>query len=48
MSKHYAEVKDFYECNLWSDYMVWNAVHRWITVNEYQEITGVEYESKKE
>ena len=46
MSEHLEMVKDFYNCQLWSEYMVKNAVDRWITAVEYQEITGKEY--KKE
>lgn len=42
MSK-FEKVKYFYETELWSLGMVKNAVGRWITANEYQEITGNEY-----
>lgn len=48
MSKHFEKVKDYYNCQLWSEYMVHNAVNRWITADKFQEITGKEYESKKE
>ena len=43
MSKNYDKVKDFYETKLWSLVMVNNAVNRWITEDEYIEITGHEY-----
>ncbi|MBE7718824.1 XkdX family protein [Lacrimispora indolis] len=46
MSKNFEKVKGFYDADLWTEGMVWNAVGRWITVEEYQEITGEEY--KKE
>jgi len=41
-------VKGFYVMKLWSLTMVWNAVGRWITENEFMEITGKEYEKEKE
>ena len=46
MSEHFEMVKDFYNCQLWSEYMVKNAVDRWITATEYQKITGKEYEKE--
>ena len=45
MSKNYEKVKEFYNANLWSEEMVWNAVGRWITDKEYLGITGKEYEN---
>lgn len=48
MSKNYEKVKDFYDAELWSMGMVRNAVDRWITADEFQEITGKEYEKKSE
>ena len=42
-SKNYAMVKDFYDRNLWNIKRVWNAVGRWITAEEYKEITGLDY-----
>ena len=48
MSKHFIKVKDFYDAKLWTLYMVCNAVDRWITADEFQKITGKEYEKKKE
>ncbi|MBE7718592.1 XkdX family protein [Lacrimispora indolis] len=43
MSKNFEKVKSFYDSELWSEEMVWNSVGRWITVEEYREITGEEY-----
>ena len=43
MSKNYGRVKGYYGAGLWSIGMVRNAVGRWITVEEYQEITGQNY-----
>lgn len=43
MSKNYSRVKGFYEAGLWSIGMVKNAVGKWITTKEYQEITGQDY-----
>jgi hypothetical protein len=40
MSKHFDKVKGYYEAGLWSLKMVKNAVGRWITEDEFQEITG--------
>ncbi len=39
-------VKGFYEASLWSVGMVWNAVGRWITGDEFRDITGKEYEKE--
>lgn len=43
MSKNYKKVKNFYSKKLWNKKMVWNAVGRWITAEEYKEITGEDY-----
>lgn len=43
-SKKFDLVKDFYDRRLWSKTRVWNAVGRWITAEEYKEITGEPYE----
>ena len=40
MSKHYEKVKGYYDKNLWSKTRVYNAVGKWITAAEYEEITG--------
>lgn len=45
MSK-FEKVKVFYYAKLWSLGMVRNAVGRWITADEFQEITGKEYEKE--
>jgi len=47
MCKNYEKVKRFYDAKLWSLSWVTNAVDKWITAAEYQEITGKEYESKE-
>ena len=41
-------VNGFYDVKLLSLTMVWNAVGRWITENEFLENTGKEYEKEKE
>lgn len=46
MSKNFDKVKSFYDAGLWSIGMVRNAVERWITAEEFQEITGEEYEKE--
>lgn len=46
-SKHYYDVKMWYEEGYWSINWVWNAVGRWITEDEYFEITGCKYPSKE-
>ena len=43
MSKNFNKVKNFYIDGLWSLGMVSNAVGRWITIEEFKEITGKEY-----
>lgn len=43
MSKNYEKVKRFYDTNAWPLNWVQDAVDRWITAAEYQEITGKEY-----
>ena len=42
-SKNYEKVKKFYKMGIWSEKMVWNAVGKWITPEEYKEITGEDY-----
>ena len=42
-SKNYEKVKDFYDGGFWDKNKVHDAVGRWITEEEYQEITGEEY-----
>lgn len=48
MSKNYKKVKGFYDAKLWSLSWVKNAVGKWITEDEFQEITGQVYEKKSE
>ena len=43
MSKNYNKVKRFYSAGRWSLVMVRNAVGRWITADEFKEITGQNY-----
>ncbi len=42
MSKNYKKVKNFYDTELWSIKMVRNSVDRWITFEEFQQITRKE------
>lgn len=42
-SKNFEKVKKFYKMGIWSEKMVWNAVGKWITPEEYKEITGEDY-----
>ena len=43
MSKNYDKVKSFYVAKLWSLTWVMDAVDKWITTDEFQEITGEKY-----
>lgn len=43
MSKNYNKVKKYYDKRLWNKKMVYNAVGRWITAEEYKLITGEDY-----
>ena len=43
MSVNYEKVKDYYEKGLWSLDRVKKAVGRWITPEEFKQITGTEY-----
>ena len=43
MSKNFEKVKRYYEKGLWSKARVHNAVGKWITEEEYQQITGEAY-----
>ena len=47
MSK-FEKVKSFYDAKLWSLNWVENAVDKWITADEFREITGQVYEKKGE
>jgi hypothetical protein len=44
MSEKYELVKSYYDRGLWSKQRVHNAVGRWITAEEYEQITGEQYE----
>ena len=39
-------VKWYYDHDRWNSAMVKNAVGRWITAEEYREITGEEYQEE--
>ena len=41
-SEHFDLVKDYYNKGYWSKERVKNAVGKWITQKEFQEITGEE------
>lgn len=43
-SKNFAKVKRFYLQKLWNIEKVQAAVGKWITADEYEEITGEAYE----
>lgn len=43
-SKNYEKVKKYYDEGVWSITRVYNAVGKWITAEEYEEITGEPYE----
>lgn len=42
-SKNFNKVKEYYDRGLWSKTRVKNAVCKWITADEYKEITGEDY-----
>lgn len=42
-SKNFSKVKYYYDNKYWSKTAVRNAVGRWITEDEYKEITGEDY-----
>lgn len=42
-SKNFNLVKKYYDRNLWTKKMVYNAVGRWITADEYKEIASEDY-----
>ncbi len=45
-SPNFEKVKGYYDNGLWSIDRVWNAVGKWITEEEYFEITGFVYPAK--
>lgn len=47
-SKNFEKVKGYYDNKLWSKKRVWDAVGRWITAEEYEEITGEPYVTAKD
>lgn len=42
-SLNFDKIKQYYDKELWTITMVWNAVNRWITPEEYELITGRKY-----
>lgn len=42
-SKNFEKVKNYYDRGLWSEQRVHDAVGKWITEEEYTEITGKTY-----
>ena len=42
-SKNFEKVKRYYEHGMWSLRRVYQAVGRWITAEEFEEITGQPY-----
>lgn len=47
MSKNFEKVKSFFEARLWPLSWVINAVDKWITADEFREITGEKYVKKE-
>lgn len=47
MSKNFEKVKRYYGAGLWSLGMTRNAIGRWITAEEFTEITGQAAETEK-
>lgn len=43
MSKNFNKVKQYYDLKLWNLTKVQSAVGKWITSDEYKEITGISY-----
>ena len=46
MSKNYLKVKRYYDKGLWDKERVKAAVGKWITADEYENITGEKYEEE--
>lgn len=44
MSAKFNKVKQYYDTGRWNKTMVHNAVGKWITAEEYEQITGEPYE----
>lgn len=47
-SKRFEKVKNYYDGGNWDIRKVHEAVGKWITADEYQEITGMDYDNGKE
>jgi len=45
MSKNFEKVKNYYEAGLWNKTRVHAVVGKWITAEEYKEITGEDYDA---
>lgn len=43
-SKNFKKVRDYYKLNLWNIEKVRAAVGKWITEEEYKEITSISYQ----
>lgn len=43
-SKNFEKVKNYYDNGIWNEARVYNAVGKWITAEEYKEITKEDYE----
>ena len=43
MSKNLKKIKNYYDNDIWSKERVYNAVGKWITTEEYKQITGEDY-----
>lgn len=48
MSKNFEKVKRYYDNGMWNKIRVYNAVGKWITEEEYKEITGEDYDQIKQ
>lgn len=48
MSKNYEKVKNYYDKGLWNENRVHNAVGKWITPEEYEQITGKVYPEEED
>lgn len=46
-SEKFEKVRDYYGKHLWTITQVANSVGKWITKEEYKEITGQEYTANK-
>ena len=43
--QYFDRVKSYYDRGIWTKEMVWDAVGRWISAEEYKFITNEEYEN---